>query len=314
MVGATDGAERVMVGRILSDDVAGDIPGRRFGIAGEILDRTRSEWPASAMRSVWVLNRVRDPELRRRLRELLQVQGEGEPAGEPATLLRSGLPRTDVLELRFGLDELVRCGDRHAALRYLANPNEARNAILAHGAAQGMRYTFVLDGDIYVPPETFRQVSALTGDWTADDPVWLFTARAASLTAFEEANPPHGQPLEATDTCESRFVLNSWPPRVISLGDEGMLGLPSPGPWFDVGREYGNDTKVAFCERLKAAARRLIFASYPVCHLEHRVLPDLLPGLTSAEREAALLDHRMAMRRNALETMLDIWRGCRLAT
>jgi hypothetical protein len=309
--GQTDLSATVLVGRLLSDDVPGDIPGRRHDIAREIIARTQTEFPACQMRALWVLNRIRDPDLLQRFRDTLQCRGPGTPVGGQATLFQSGLPNTEIIEIPFRATELAMCEDEQAALRYLTNPNLARNAILDRGAAQKMRYTFVLDGDIYVPAETFRQAAALTDNWTADDPVWLFTMRAASLEDFFADYVPGGSRRELTDTCESRFVLNSWPPETITIGDEGMLGLPGTVAPFDIEREYGNDPKVVYCQSLKTTAPRLAFVSYPVCHLEHRTLPDLPSTLSGPERDSALLDHRIAMRRIAVCQALRLWRDCR---
>ena len=301
----------VLVGRILSDDVHGDIPGRRHDIAHEIIRRTQTEVPACRMRALWILNRIRDPDLLQRFRGMLQCDKAGMPWGAQATLFQSSLPHTEIIEIPFRKSELAACEDRQAALRYLTNPNLARNTILARGATQGMRYNFVLDGDIYVPAETFRQAAILTDDWTAEDPVWLFTMRAASIEEFSRDYLSGSVRRELTDTCESRFVLNSWPPEVNAIGDEGMLGLPEKAVPFDIEREYGNDPKVAYCRLLKATAGRLLFVSHPICHVEHRALPDLPSTLAGPERDAVLLDHRIAMRRAAVCQAIRLWRDCR---
>jgi len=299
-----------LIARILSDDLYGDIPGRRLGIAESIAALSEDEEPSRRLPRAWILNRFRNEELLRDYRNMLRCHSPTAATlrGESVTLYSSGFSNTRIVEMPFDRAALDACPDPAAALRYLANPNVARNAALAYSASCGALRTFVLDGDIYVPRPTFQQTARLIAAHGPGCPVWLFTIRAWSLEEFAASLQVKswGQPV--VDACGNEFVLNSWPPRVLRLGDEGMLGLPAGSGGFDEAREYGNDPKVAYCTMLRSSGQRILTPSYPVCHLEHRAERVVAKTLNPNEHEQALLEHRLSVRATAKQEMLDCWR------
>lgn len=300
----------ILVAWIVSDDVFGDITGRRLANAELIANLAEVEEPCRRLQKLWILNRFRDHQLASRYRRMLGCRDacERELGGERVLQHSATRANTRVVEIPFRQAALDACADRRAALRYLANPNVGRNAAIAFGAADGARSTFVLDGDIYLPGPTLEQTARLFAAHGAEHPVWLFTLRAWSLEQFAAALPRARSGQTLLDACGNLFVFNSWPPAVIELGDEGMLGLPAGSGDFDELREYSNNPKVAYCAALRAGGRRLLTPSYPVCHLEHRENPILGENLSVDEREVALLKHRLAVRSRAKKEMLERWR------
>lgn len=299
-----------MLARIVSDDLYGDIAGRRLAIATSLSERSQQQ-PERQLSNLWVLNRFRDPELLSQYKEALGCKNVKaiELRGERVTLHFTAHAQTHVLELDLRQEELDACEDAKEALRYLANPNVARNAAIAFAIEAGASRVFVLDGDIFVPSQTWEQIDRLLASHGPDSLFWMFTIRAWSIEEFFQCFPPDVVGRSVVDTCGNEFELNSWPPRVTLMGDEGMLGIPPGTGFFDEHLEYGRDPKVAYCEQLKARGLPLVTPSYPVCHLEHRVSLELDPALATAEREQRLLEHRMDVRKMALSELLGVWRN-----
>jgi hypothetical protein len=309
MIGGPGHLAGTLIARILSDDLYGDIPGRRLATAGFIARLSEEEEPSRWLQRLWILNRVRNTDLLCQYRELLRCYSPSTARlrGESVIVYSSGFNNTRIVELPFDRAALDACPDRTAALRYLANPNVGRNAALAFGQSCGARRTFVLDGDIYVPRPTFDQTARLIAEYGPDCPVWLFTIRAWTLEEFAASLPAESRRQPLADACGSEFVFDSWPPEVIHLGDEGMLGLPADSVDFDEAREYSNDPKVAYCTMLRAGGRRILTPSYPVCHLEHRTPPVVAMTPNPNDQEQARLEHRLSIRAAAKQEMLAGW-------
>lgn len=303
--------DNLLIARILSDDLIGDISGRRCEIARNIASLAVSEEPTCRISHLWILNRVRSRSLLQQYKMALECHSPVATllGGETAVLHSSRLRNTKVLLIPFNQEDLDSCQDSRSALLYLANPNVARNAALSFGKEAGSRCTFVLDGDIYIPRPVFDQLAELFAKHGEGHPVWLFTIRAWSIGQFESDLSGRSATPRIVDTCENEFLLNSWPPKVIRLGDEGMLGLPPDAESFDEQRTYNDDSKVAYCTGLRKANRTILTPSYPVCHLEHRSQESLSAGMGSQQQEAELLEHRQRVRELAKTEMLRHWRG-----